>query len=234
MEKLNKYEGKLHIISDEKFFALLTDAEYQLFIGLKVIARHDKNGQSYLYDNQVNNFSALADNLKLAGRVEGTTIDRKTIAKTFKSLVSKGVLTKKECLFENDGEVYGGYELINENKMNYKFARINNELLKAMKLVFKGNILKLYVYLKANFDYNKSNGNETYFKRETLAKAINEVSRKGEVGKRQLENITLMLRVLYTMGLVDIKHEKYMSPDGTFKEKLKIVNVTDELKNFRR
>ena len=233
MTNTNEFNGKIHIISDEKFFALLTDIEYQLFIGLKVIAYHDKDGQSYLYDSQVSNFSELSEKLRLVGRVEGTIINRQTITKTFKSLVSKGVLTRKECLFENNGEVYSGYELINENKMNYKFARINNELLKAMKLVFKGNILKLYVYLKANFDYNKSKGNETSFKRETLAKAINEVNKKGEIGKRQLDNITLMLRVLYTMGLVDIRNEKYMSPDGTFKEKLKIVNVTDELKNFK-
>lgn len=74
MENNNEFNGKLHIISDEKFFALLTDIEYQLFIGLKDIAYHDGEGQSYLYDSQVSNFSELADKLKLVGRVEGTII----------------------------------------------------------------------------------------------------------------------------------------------------------------
>lgn len=224
----NNFDGKIHIISDEKFFALLTDLEYQLYTALKAISYHNNRGKHHLFDDQIN-FNQLSEELELnAGKNkngEDSVVSRQTISKTFKSLVEKKVLTEG-TIFEDRT----GYFIIDEK--DYKFTRINKVLMIALTKALKGQVIKCYIYLKANFENAKRNGKNSFFiNRETLALAINEVSKKGDIGQRQLKNITAYTTILYNLGLLDIC-VNVMKKDGKYSSCYQINNVADELKKI--
>lgn len=223
------WNGKIHIISDEKFFALLTDKEYQLYCALKSISYHNNRGKHYLFSDQIS-FRSLSEELSLtAGKNkngEDSVMSRQTIAKTFKLLEEKKVL-KKDILFE-DKE---GYFIVTEK--DYKFTSINNELLKYLTKTLKGQVIKVYIYIKANFEYNKRNGKEyTLFTREKLAIAINEVNKNGDIEKRQLTNITAYTTILYNLGLLNIGTMSTKKLDGTYSSCYKVDGVSDKLKRI--
>ncbi|MGL4572777.1 MAG: hypothetical protein ACRCVJ_17145 [Clostridium sp.] len=223
------WNGKIHIISDEKFFALLTDKEYQLYCALKSISYHNNRGKHYLFSDQIS-FKSLSEELSLtAGKNrngEDSVMSRQTIAKTFKSLEEKKVL-KKDILFENKE----GYFIITEK--DYKFTSINNELLKCLTKTLKGQVIKAYIYIKANFEYNKLNGKEyTLFTREKLAVAINELNKNGDIEKRQLTNITAYTTILYNLGLLNIGIMTTKKLDGTYSSCYRVDGVSDKLKRI--
>ena len=226
------WKGKIHIISDEKFFALLTDKEYQLYCALKTISYHNNRGKHYLFSDQIS-FRSLSEELSLnAGKNkngEDSVMSRQTIAKTFKFLEEKKVL-KKDILFQ-DKE---GFFIITEK--DYKFTNINNELLKCLTKTLKGQVIKAYIYIKANFEYNKRNGKAyTLFTREKLAIAINEVNKKnGEIKKKNLDNITAYTTILYNLGLLNIGIMTTKKLDGTYSSCYRVDGVSDKLKKFQR
>lgn len=223
-----KWDGKIHIISDKKFLAVLTDSEYHLYVALKGMSHHNSNGQHHIYKNEVK-FEDLSKKLELfAGnnkKGEQSFMSRQTISKLFKSLEKQGVI--KLGNFEDGREVYF---IINED--NYKFTKVNKETIELMVKCIKGQVVKTYIYIKANFEYNKKNGNETHFTRETIATAIGEINKKGEIGERQLKNITLYTTLLYNLSLLDIHIEKRKNNDGTYSARYKINNVSDKLKKI--
>lgn len=226
----NNFDGKIHIISDEKFFALLTDLEYQLYTALKAISYHNNRGKHHLFDDQIN-FNRLSEELELnAGKNKNgddSVVSRQTISKTFKSLVEKKVLTEG-TIFEDRT----GYFIIDEK--DYKFTRINKILMIALTKALKGQVIKCYIYLKANFENAKRNGKNNYLiNRETLAKAINEVNKKtGEIKKKNLDNITAYTTILYNLGLLDICILAKKNVNGTYSSCYQINNVSDELRKI--
>lgn len=225
-----KWNGKIHIISDEKFFALLTDNEYALYLALKSISYHDNKGNHYLFQDQVN-YKRLAKELLLKGNKnkagENTSISRQSIAKLFMSLINKNIL-KHGIVREFESKE--GYFIINEE--NYKFIRINNEFLKALTQNIKGQTLKTYIYIKAAFDYSLRNGNRKLFiNRQTIAEAINEVNSNGVIGKRQLDNITQYISLLCELNLITTKTITTKKADGKYSACLTVVKVNDELED---
>lgn len=226
MTNTNEFNGKIHIISDEKFFALLTDTEYQLYMALKSISYHNNKGQHHLFDDQID-FKELSQTLELhAGKNkngEDSVVSRQTISKTFKSLVDKGVLTKG-IVIEDKQE----YFIIDEKE--YKFTKVSKTLMIALTKTLKGQVIKCYIYLKANFEYNKNN---YLINRETLAKAINEVNKKtSEIKKKNLDNITAYTTILYNLGLLDICILAKKNVNGTYSSCYQINNVSDELRKI--
>ncbi|EHK2326853.1 hypothetical protein KCK52_000651 [Clostridium perfringens] len=230
LNDIKQWDGKIHIISDERFFALLTDNEYQVYCALKSISYHNNRGKHHLFTDQIS-FRELSKKLELkVGKNKNgddTVMTRQTLSRIFKSLEEKKIINKgiifddKECYF-----------IITEK--DYKFTRIDNELLKVMTKCLKGQVIKTYVYIKANFEYNKLNGkNYTLMNRETIAKAINETNKHtGEIKKKNLDNITAYTTTLYNLGLLDISLMTIKSINGAYSSCYRIDAVSDKLKQI--
>lgn len=231
MNKVCEWDGKIHIISDERFFALLTDVEYQVYCGLRAMAHNTgKKGLrservfDYVY---ISSWTEMSEELNMLGRKEGTIITRDTLRKTFNSLVKKGVLIKNDSFKDNVV-----YEIFNHNIEKYKFTRVDKELIEGLTKCLKGQVIKAYIYIKANFENNVKNRKETKLNRNTIAKAINEVNKKGEIGKRQVDNISLYIKLLYNIGLVDAQINLIYKDGKVESSILQINNVGEELKKL--
>lgn len=224
-----EWYGTIHIISDDKFFALLDGNEYALYIALKSISYHDSKGQHYLYNDQIN-FSYLSEELELKGNKnkagEDAIVSRQSIKKLFNILVIKKVLTK--------GKYKGKEVYFVMNEKDYKFTPVDNKLLNVLTRTLKGQVIKTFIYLKACYENNLRNGKkETFINRETIARAINEVSKNGNIGKRQLDNISMYITLLYNLNLVIAYQTKPILNDkGNFTSCLVITKVNNSLKDI--
>ena len=222
------WEGIIHIISDEKFMALLDGNEYALYMGLKEISYNDKKGTHYLYMSQCG-FSGLSEELQLKGNKnksgEDTIVSRQSIKKLFDSLVRKNVLTKGT--FEGQDV----YWIMNEK--NYKFTKVDNRLLKILTTTLKGQVIKTYIYIKACFENLEEGNKELFINRNTLAKAINEVNKKGKIEKRQLDNISMYITLLYNLNLIKSHMKIIQNTKGNVKSSCIVVTkVNDSLKDI--
>ncbi|MDK0740200.1 hypothetical protein P7A62_00610 [Clostridium perfringens] len=191
--------GKLFIISDSNFMKEVTGAEYRLYIALKTISKYNENGVNYLNDYQCE-FSKLSRELKLENGLNKSGeigyMTRKTISKLFKSLESKGIIER-----EDTGENRYIYKITKEKP--YKFTIINKETLEILSKKFKGQLLKTYIYLSGI--YSCASRQPIKMNRETIAKAINELSNDGTIKERQLENVTKYVKTLKDLKLLDYK-----------------------------
>lgn len=220
--------GVIHIISDDKFFALLDGNEFVLYMALKGISYHDK-GQHRLYKDQLN-FSLLSEQLELKGNKNkagnDTVVSRQSIKKIFNKLVLKKVLYSG--IFEGK-EVY-----FIMNEKDYKFTKVDNRLLNILTKTLKGQVVKTFIYLKACYENAERSGKkEVFFNRETIAKAINEVDKKGGIGKRQLDNISMYVALLYNLNLVIAAQTKpTLNDKGNFTSCIVVTKVNNSLKDL--
>lgn len=231
-----EFNGKVYVITTSDFMTVLTGNEYALYCSLLTISYHNNNAEhpvNYLWETQVN-FSNLSEELRLYGGKNKEGIDsimtRKSIAKLFKSLVDKEVL-KKQTVSDGDGQQINRY--IIKSAKGKLFTTIEKSLLKTLNKTVKGQVIKTYAYIKAIYESSKRNGiHETRISRPTIASSIGEINKKGEVGKRQLDNVSDYVKILYNLNLVNVT--KLIGNDNTGRviSTLRIDKVNTSLKDI--
>lgn len=230
-----EWYGDVWIITSGEFMALLTGQEYALYCGLNTIKYHNAQKDkpvNYLWENQLK-YSYLAEELQLYGGKnkagEDATVSRQTIGRLVNSLISKGVLTRKKILSEE-------HEVIQYILVSAKgelFTKIEKPLLEVLTRTLKGQVIKTYAYIKAMYEVSIKNGNkELNISRSTIAKAINEVSKKGAIGERQLKNISMYLSVLYNLNLVKASVLGKENINGIYSKLIRVEKVNTSLKDI--
>lgn len=230
-----EWQGDVWIITGGEFMALLTGQEYAVYCGLNTIKYHNGSTDepvNYLWENQLK-YSYLAEELQLHGGKnkagEDATVSRQTIGRLVNSLINKGVLTKKKIKID-DREVM---QYILVSAKNELFTKIERPLLKELTTRLKGQVIKTYAYIKAMYELSLKNGNDSLnISRTKIAKAINEVSKNGDIGERQLKNITMYITILYNLNLVTASVEKRQNSDNTYSSYIKVLGIKSKLKDL--
>lgn len=157
---------------------------------------------------------------------EESTVSRQTIKRLISSLISKGILTKKKVISE-------GHEVMQYILVSAKgelFTKIEKPLLEVLTRTLKGQVIKTYTYIKAIYEMALRNNNQLNLSRETIAKAINEVNKNGDIGERQLKNISVYLTLLNDLNLVETSVLIRSNIDGSYSKLININKVNSSLK----